>query len=87
LDEDRKNKQTNGKEMASMVTRHMQLHMATTRLRDIIAFYGHAMPIGLEKAYVNGGIGLFGSGSPVFTAVAQGRNVPISWESPPTLRE
>ena len=70
-----------------MVTRHKQLHMLTARLRDIVDFYGHAMPIGLEKAYANGGIGLFGSGSLVFTAIAQGRRVPISWESPPTLRE
>ena len=58
-----------------------------THLRDSAGAYGHAMPIGLAKAYVNDGIGLFGSGSPVFTAVVQGRNVPISWESPPTLRE
>ena len=70
-----------------MVTRHMQLHMLTSRLRDIVDFYGHAMPIGLGKAYANGGIGLFGPGSPVFIAVAQGLRVPISWDSPPTLRE
>ena len=67
-----------------MASRNMQLDMIKTRLHTKIVCYGHAMPIGLKKMCVGGGIDLFDS--PLFT-VAQGRSVPISGESPPTLLE
>ena len=65
-----------------MATRH---NMLMTRLRDTLAYHGHAMPICMEKACIGGGSGF--CGSLVFTVVAQGCSVPISWESPPTLLE
>jgi hypothetical protein len=68
------------KEMASMTTNAE--FFRTTRLRDIGAIYGHAMPFGLgEKAYV-GGICVFDS---LIFVGAKGRSVPISRGSPPTL--
>jgi hypothetical protein len=51
------------------------------RMREKIADYGHAMPIGLGKACISSGIGLCDTPVLVF---ARGRSVPISRGSPPT---
>ena len=57
--------------------------LCATRLRDAIAIadYGHAMPIGLGKLCISGGIGSCDTPVLVF---AQGCSVPISRGSPPT---
>ncbi len=52
------------------------------RLRDTGAINGHAMPFGLVKKANMGGICVFDSF--IFVG-AQGRSVPISRGSPPTL--
>ena len=52
-----------------------------TRLRDKIANYGHAMPIGLGKLCISGGTG---SCNALIFVFAQGRSLPISRGSPPT---
>lgn len=57
------------------------VYLCATRMRDKIADYGHAMPIGLGKLCISGGIGFHGS--PVFV-LAGGRSGPISRGSPPT---
>lgn len=54
----------------------------TSRLRDIGAIYGHAMPFGLGKKAYMGGICVFDS---LIFVGAQGRSVPISRGSPPIL--
>ncbi|HET7640597.1 MAG TPA: hypothetical protein VFK47_17940 [Ktedonobacteraceae bacterium] len=54
----------------------------TSRLRDIGAIYGHAMPFGLGKKAYMGGICVFDS---LIFAGANGRSVPISRGSPPIL--
>lgn len=53
-----------------------------TRLRDIGAIYGHAMPFGLSKKAYMGGICVFDS---LIFVGANGRSVPISRGSPPIL--
>ncbi|MFL5627567.1 MAG: hypothetical protein ACJ788_18465 [Ktedonobacteraceae bacterium] len=52
------------------------------RLRDTRAINGHAMPFGLGKKAYMGGIAVFDS---LIFVGAQGRSVPISTGSPPTL--
>ena len=55
--------------------------LCATRMRNKIADYGHAMPIGLGKLCISGGIRSYGSS--VFV-LAEGRSGPISRGSPPT---
>jgi hypothetical protein len=68
------------KEMASMAT--TAEFFRTSRLRDIGAIYGHAMPFGLGKKAYMGGICVFDS---LIFVGAKGRSVPISRGSPPIL--
>ena len=57
--------------------------LSMTNLRDKIAVYGHAMPIGLGKLSNSGVVGAKLCVSPIIT-FAQCCNVPISMGSPPT---
>lgn len=64
-----------------MVSRTILLNVTTTRLRDSIAPHSHAMPFGLGKLRLNGGIDI--CCAPVFV-FADTQSVPISRGSPPT---
>jgi hypothetical protein len=55
--------------------------LCATRMRNVIADYGHAMPIDLGKLCFSGRIGF--RGNSVFV-LAGGRSGPISRGSPPT---
>jgi hypothetical protein len=65
--------------MTDQAQRFCAAHLA--RLRDNIADYSHAMPVGPGKLSISGGIAT--CNVPLFI-FAQGCSVPISRGSPPT---
>lgn len=64
------------------MTTYTNMWLSTTRLRDIIALHGHAMPISMGFVCLTSGCFVF-CDAPLFIGT-DGRSVPISRGSPPT---